>query len=111
MKIRIKGEHPQEWYDRRNDALGEYLLGESTKMERWAKENAPWEDQTGNARRFLMAGYDRNEKGHTVWVGQGVEYGKWLETARDKAYAICLPTIKHFVPIINVAVGKTFNEK
>ncbi len=61
----------------------------SAKMAEWAKENARWTDRTGNARRGLYgeAKWIDNEKLSCV-VKHTVEYGKWLEFAHERRFAI-----------------------
>ena len=85
--------------------------------EQKAKDNAPWTDQTKDARKMLK-GYviDPKEKvtltvtdadgnitralefGGDNSIGFGLahrkEYGKWLELANDGKYAILKPTIE-----------------
>jgi hypothetical protein len=59
------------------------------KMEIYAKDNARWTDRTGDARKGLV--------GHAYWATPAtlvcslqhtMEYGKWLELANEKKYAI-----------------------
>lgn len=59
------------------------------KMERWAKENAKWEDRTTNARQGLRGeGYWEDENNLVVAIMHQVDYGIWLELAMAKKYAI-----------------------
>ncbi|MDR2095723.1 MAG: hypothetical protein LBP76_09440 [Treponema sp.] len=110
MKIEVKGQHPQEWYEKRLQKTAEYALGVSAQMEQWAKANAPWKDQTGDARNSLQGGVELHEKSLNIWVGQGKAYGVYLEKDHDKKYAICEPTIKHYAPLINDTIKKAWNE-
>lgn len=59
------------------------------KMENYAKEQAIWQDRTGNARQRLQ--------GEARWVGiseieiavsHHMDYGYWLELAHQREYAI-----------------------
>lgn len=61
----------------------------SKKMEEWAKENAPWENRTSNARQGLLGeGYWENEDVLVCAIMHQVDYGIWLELAMEKKYAI-----------------------
>lgn len=71
----------------------------SKKMERWAKANASWEDQTGDARKFMEA--------HVKWEGPNllsikmshyVDYGVYLELCNEGKYAVLEKSINEFVP-------------
>ena len=92
----------------------------AAQAEQLAKENAPWENRTGDARKLLKGvafnnaevtvdTYKQNEKGKTVKSGSvtidrenqlgfalfhRVEYGKYLETANSNKYAVLKPTIE-----------------
>jgi hypothetical protein len=61
----------------------------SRKMENWAKENAKWEDRTGNARQGIKGeSFWVNEHTITCALSHSVDYGIWLELANEKKYAI-----------------------
>lgn len=66
-------------------------------MEEYAKDNAPWTDQTGAAREALNTQVI-NEKPNvwTVVLAQGVDYGVFLENHNGGEFAIIIPTIEHF---------------
>lgn len=60
-----------------------------TNMENYAKDNARWENQTGDARRKFQ--------GYSIWsspnvlqigVSHNVPYGVWLELANERKYSI-----------------------
>lgn len=70
------------------------------KVEAYAKENAPWEDDTGQARRGLTAKYSFNGGHHTISLYHTVDYGIWLEIKNSGEYAIILPTIEVMGPRI-----------
>lgn len=65
-------------------------------IESYMKGNAPWRDQTGNARRGLRAStvYDRSTV--TLLLSHSVDYGIYLELARQGQYAIIGPTLRQF---------------
>ena len=68
------------------------------EVENYMKINAPWTDQTSNARNGLAArAYrDRDEIGIVLY--HQVTYGIWLETRFGGKYAIIEPTIEAMSP-------------
>lgn len=71
----------------------------ASEMEKWAKANAVWEDQTGDARKHMKA--------HVKWEGPNllsikmshhVDYGVYLELCNEGKYAVLDKSIKEFVP-------------
>lgn len=64
----------------------------------YAKENAPWEDRTGDARAGLDT--DVSIEGHRIiWeLYHTVEYGLYLETKYNARDAIIMPTLEMFAP-------------
>jgi hypothetical protein len=76
------------------------------RMEEWLKENAPWEDRTGDARRGLFATAIRSgEKGQgkmimiTMGYAQDTYYWIFLETMQAGRFAIVGPAIGYWGPI------------
>jgi hypothetical protein len=79
------------------------------EMEKYAKENAPWEDQSGDARSGLRAAVAFNKAAgqYSVYLGYNVSYGVYLENSNGGVYAIVGPTIRRFQPeLANAASGK-----
>lgn len=91
------------------------------EIENWMKENAQWEDQTGNARQTLWTDVVTMGFDIVVLAGHGMPYGKWLELKGGKItsasashegdaislelkragkYAIITPAIDHWAPIL-----------
>lgn len=70
------------------------------ELENYARQNAPWEDQTGNARALLNATAGVDMGYVTLTLAHGVDYGIWLETIQDGTYAIIMPTIEAVGPRI-----------
>lgn len=64
----------------------------------YAKENAPWEDRSGDAREGLDA--DVDWKGDViVWqMFHTVPYGIYLETRWSGRFAIIMPTLEEYAP-------------
>jgi hypothetical protein len=89
--------------------MGVKLLGElfalatftASKMQSEARSNAPWNDQTGNARQGLMAksyrSYAADLSGGRIVVGavlyHTVPYGIFLETRFSGKYRVIMPTV------------------
>lgn len=70
------------------------------EVEAYAKINAPWTDQTGNARAGLAARAYRDGKEIGIIIYHQVPYGIWLETRWNGKYAIINPTIEHMGPMV-----------
>lgn len=68
------------------------------QVENYMKLNAPWTDQTTNARNGLAARayQDRGEYGIVLF--HQVDYGIWLETRFGGKYGIINPTIEAMGP-------------
>lgn len=75
-------------------------------MERYAKENAPWEDRTGAAREGLKTVMVADPKSgrYIIYLGYSVDYGVYLETSNGGAFAIVGPTVRHFAPLVAAKV-------
>lgn len=77
------------------------------QIEAYAKTNAPWGDQTGAARAGLTASVSVEGGVIVLELAHSVDYGIWLETIQDGAYAIIMPTLEALGPqIIADAGGK-----
>lgn len=68
------------------------------KVENHAKLNAPWQDQTTNARNGLAARSGKSGKTRWIVLFHQVPYGIYLETRWNAKYAIIMPTIDKFGP-------------
>ena len=66
----------------------------AAKAEQIAREQAPWTDRTGNARKLLKGDYIDDGESLGFSLAHRVEYGKYLETANDGKYAVLKPTIE-----------------
>lgn len=75
-------------------AVGIYLNYQTPKVQDYMRGNAPWTDQTGNARNGLFAKYSSIEEGkQAIVVYHTMPYGIWLEVRWAGKYAIIHPTI------------------
>jgi hypothetical protein len=77
------------------------------EMEAWAKENAPWDDDTTDARQGLHAHAIHSGPRSVVWIAHSadVKYGIWLEIMQNGRFAILLPTVLHFAPQVGGKVA------
>lgn len=72
----------------------EFIYGEGEAV-RFAKINAPWTDQTANARSGLHAKASSINGGESfeLLLAHSVPYGIWLEVRWSGKYAIIMPTL------------------
>lgn len=77
----------------RDYALVPYLERQANVLTAQMKQEAPWTDQTGMARRTLLAEVEQDERRIDLVFSHGVPYGKWLELAHGGRWAIVGPTI------------------
>ena len=84
----------------------------ATKMQNYARQHAPWEDRTGNARSGLFAVARREAAKDLVAIylshGHTVYYGIFLELARGGKYAIIIPTIDKHLPELKKLLDDLF---
>ena len=64
------------------------------ELQEYMQDNAPWEDQTGDARDGLTAEARRERKNIVIALFHTVDYGIWLEIRWSGEYAIIVPTIE-----------------
>lgn len=74
----------------------------SKDIEQWMKQNAPWTDQTGQARATLRAEVNYvTGRAAMVILQHGTEYGSlYLETIQGGKYAIIGPALDYWAPRI-----------
>lgn len=87
--------HLQKFSDRAMPALMMLCTTEAVKLRSDMQINRPWTDRTGEAKRQLNS--FASQIGPTtarITLAHGVWYGKYLELAHEKKYAIIAPTIK-----------------
>lgn len=77
------------------------------KMQNEARQNAKWEDRTGNARSGLMGATRKAARDIVeIYLVHSMWYGKFLELARGGKYAVIMPTISANVPEISSALKR-----
>lgn len=81
--------------------LGQFMYAKND-AESFARQNAPWTDQTGNARSGLFADVNVIDQGKAfeLIVAHSVPYGIWLEVRFSGKYAIIQPTIDYIGAIL-----------
>ena len=82
-------------------AVKMYASTAAKKLEKDAKQRAPWTDRTGQARQRLNAFVTEISPGICViTIAHGVDYGVFLELAHEKRFATIMPTIQRLSPEI-----------
>ena len=89
-----------DFNQRAQTAIRMYAETSALKLQNDARSDAPWTDRTAHARQRLTGDVLISEKGYTIRLSHGVNYGKWLELAHEKKYAIIKPTIDKDSPEI-----------
>ena len=74
-------------------ALVPYLSRQADMLRNQMKQDAPWADKTGMARRTLLVEVEQDDKKIALVFSHGVPYGKYLELSNGGRYAIVGPTI------------------
>lgn len=83
------------------EVIESYLTNACYELEVYMKNNAPWNDRTGDARRGLKAEF-KEEFGPnakfptkmTIELSHTVYYGRFLEQAMEKRFQILEPTAR-----------------
>ena len=72
----------------------------SVEIEQWMKQNAPWQDRTGQARATLKAEViDVTGRAAIILLTHGTDYGGlYLETMQAGRFAIISPALDYFAP-------------
>lgn len=70
-----------------------YAKNKALVLQNYARQKAPWQNQTGHARQRLTGSAFKATNGYKIQLAHGVDYGIWLELAHEKRFAIIQPTI------------------
>ncbi len=63
-------------------------------LEKQAKQDRPWTDRTGNARRSIRGSAAKtNSTTYTTALAIGVSYGRYLELSNGGRFRVILPTM------------------
>lgn len=79
-------------------AVGAVMDYEAPQVQNYARENATWTDQTGNARNGLFAQPYSGDKTRGIVLYHTMPYGIWLEVRWSGRYQIIVPTIEVMGP-------------
>lgn len=85
------------------------LTGVAAAIESYMKNNAPWQDRTGDARRGLQARANQTGAGNfSIIANHTVSYGGFLETgtSRMSAYPILGPGLQAHYAQVRSAMDK-----
>lgn len=74
-------------------AIKMYAQQGATKFQNYAKQNAPWKNRTGMARKMLIGWVEILPSKTRIHIGHGVSYGVYLELCHERKYAILKPTV------------------
>lgn len=80
--------------DRAQAAIKRYADTSAEKLEAYAKQNARWQNHTGDARRRLKGDSLPVQNGYKLRLAHGVDYGIFLEMAHERRFAIIEETIQ-----------------
>lgn len=86
-------------------AVEKYGRVAAAKLEQVAKDEAPWQDRTGNARQTIAGVADWAADTFRVGIAGNMNYSVYLELANEKKYAILWPTINKMTPEILRGMG------
>ncbi len=76
-----------------------YAGTKAAVLESQMKRERPWTDRTGMAKATLRSVVTQpNESTIRITLAHGVDYGKWLELAHEKKWAIVAPTLEKEAP-------------
>jgi len=109
--------------DKINTGVRAIMEFQAPQCQNYMRENAPWDDQTGNARNGLFAkayssgggGRGRDSAGrftsgstasHGIVLYGSVPYQIWLEVRFSGRYAIIVPTVERKAPDVMRMVNK-----
>jgi hypothetical protein len=98
------------WANNARKAIAALLLSYAPRIESWMKENAIWEDQTGNARQSLYASMETvSEQVFMLYWGHGMSYGVFLEMSNQGRFGILSPALDYFYPQIVADIQRLFS--
>jgi len=89
-----------------NKAVTTTLHFYEPQVENSAKRNAPWKDQTTNARNGLRAASGKEGDAHFLVLAHQVPYGVYLETRWAGKFAVIVPTLQEYGPRVMKTLSK-----
>ena len=97
------------WYERRRAAVILLAKRWAADLEKQAKDGGPWADRTSNARNGLVGKAIVYPDKVVITLAHSMEYGVFLELAKQGKYAILKPTIDKNVPAIYASYKKLWS--
>lgn len=88
------------WYTWMVRVIEQVMLARAPEIEAWMKENAFWQDRTGNARQTLYTDVVTALHEVVLLMAHGMDYGIYLETMGVGVYAIVGPALDVWLPVI-----------
>lgn len=96
----VFAEHYDDYARNLYVAIGALADFYSVLIEAWMKDNAKWQDRSGNARQTLHSEVLRLAEEIVIQFDHGVEYGVFLELAHQSRFSVISPAMDHFAPLI-----------
>ena len=87
-------QYPEKTRERIREIMEEFV----DEAVEYMQANAPWEDQTGEAREGLSGAVESLGSMESLILYHTVDYGIWLEVRWGGRYAIVTPTIETMGP-------------
>jgi len=82
-------------FDRRFEPMIDAVISrQAIVAQGWMKDNARWNDRTGNARAGLRAIPGRDDSSWVIDLVHSMAYGIWLEVRFSGRYAIIAPALQ-----------------
>jgi hypothetical protein len=82
---------------------------QATRSESAMRTNAPWTDQTSNARNGLYAKPIHEPKKHVILLAHSMPYGIWLEVRWSGKYGIIPETVRQGGDEVMQMLTRLFN--
>lgn len=90
--------------------MAEYANSFAEDMLKYAINNAPWTDRTGDAREGLEVAVTLDNESLEIDLYHTIEYGIWLEVRWGGKYAIIIPTVEAMGPKLFDKMNNMFSE-
>lgn len=87
------------------EVVAERMEAMVDEIREYMQANAPWEDDTGDAREGLDAEFTEEGSENVIYLFHTVDYGIWLEVRWSGAYAIIQPTVEVMGPAVMAALS------
>ena len=85
-----------KWKELKKAGITAVGMNTAKEAEAKAKQDAPWQDRTGNARQGLRGTSGWEGETLKIRLSHSMEYGPYLELCNDGKYAILEKTLNSF---------------